>query len=124
MRSWRASPRNPFTSGKLRVVKWLVAGLGVVVLAGAGTNWFRLPESAQTTASAGSRWRAGEQLQVRGRVVRILTDDREGSPHQRFIIEADGGGTLLIAHNLNLAPRLAGLAVGEQVMVVGEYEWN
>lgn len=66
----------------------------------------------------------GRQLVVTGRVTRILPDDRDGSPHQRFIIATDGGPTLLVAHNLDLAPRLEGLNTGEEVRVYGEYEWN
>jgi hypothetical protein len=30
----------------------------------------------------------------------------------------------MIAHNLDLAPRLTGLAPGESVSLLGEYEWN
>jgi hypothetical protein len=63
-------------------------------------------------------------IEVRGIVERNLADDREGSPHQRFIIRADSGLSLLIAHNLDLAPRLQGLAPGDVVTVLGEYEWN
>jgi hypothetical protein len=66
----------------------------------------------------------GRQLLVQGRVQRTLADDREGSPHQRFIIVTDSGQSLLVAHNLDLAPRLEGLAAGEPVVVYGEYEWN
>jgi hypothetical protein len=66
----------------------------------------------------------GRMLRVEGRVIRLLADDREGSPHQRFIIETDSGLTLLVAHNLDLAPRLEGLAMGDGVRVFGEYEWS
>lgn len=66
----------------------------------------------------------GRVILVRGRVERTLADDRDGSPHQRFIIGTDSGLTVLIAHNLDLAPRLEGLAPGELVTVLGEYEWN
>jgi hypothetical protein len=66
----------------------------------------------------------GRMLKVQGRVQRTLSDDREGSPHQRFIIVTDSGQSLLVAHNLDLAPRLDGLAAGEHVAVHGEYEWN
>lgn len=66
----------------------------------------------------------GRQLQVRGAVERTLADDRDGSPHQRFIIRTNSGISLLIAHNLDLAPRLDGLAAGEQIRAFGEYVWN
>jgi hypothetical protein len=68
--------------------------------------------------------RSGQQLALRATVLRILTDDRDGSRHQRFIIRSDSGITVLIAHNIDLAPRLAGLAVGDSLMLSGEYEWN
>lgn len=67
---------------------------------------------------------SGRMLRVMGRVVRTLADDRDGSPHQRFIIATDSGQTLLVAHNLDLAPRLEELKAGEELVVYGEYEWN
>lgn len=67
---------------------------------------------------------SGLMLRVQGRVERLLADDRDGSPHQRFIIVTDSGQSLLVAHNLDLAPRLDGLAVGDQVGILGQYEWN
>jgi len=67
---------------------------------------------------------SGAQVRVEGRVVRLLPDDRDQSPHQRFIIATNDGNTLLIAHNLSLAPRLEGLAVGDVLVVAGEYERN
>jgi hypothetical protein len=83
------------------------------------------PDSGADAASqAFSQQASGRMLQVDGRVVRTLADDRDGSPHQRFIIGTDGGQTLLVAHNLDLAPRLEGLKAGERVTVYGEYEWN
>jgi hypothetical protein len=63
-------------------------------------------------------------LRVDGRVALTLADDRDGSRHQRFIIETNGGQTLLVAHNIDLAPRLDGLKAGDSVALYGEYEWN
>jgi hypothetical protein len=74
--------------------------------------------------AAFSREDSGTQLRVTGRVERLLADDREGSPHQRFIIVTDNGISLLIAHNIALASRLDGIATGDRVEVYGEYEWN
>lgn len=67
---------------------------------------------------------SGEQTRGSGVVTRILADDNDGSRHQRFILEVDSGRTLLIAHNIDLAPRIAGLKVGDTVEFYGEYEWN
>jgi hypothetical protein len=59
-----------------------------------------------------------------GTVVKLLADDRDGSPHQRFLLRVGGGGTVLIAHNLELAPRVEPLAVGDELEFAGEYVWN
>lgn len=64
------------------------------------------------------------QVQGEGRVTRILADDNDGSRHQRFIIELDSAQTILIAHNIDLAPRVSGLRVGRTIKFYGEYEWN
>lgn len=56
-------------------------------------------------------------------VTRLLPDDRKGSPHQRFLVRLPSGQTILVAHNLELAPR-APVAVGDSVEIRGEYEWN
>ena len=60
----------------------------------------------------------------RGQVVRLLPDDREGSPHQRIIVRVDGGGTVLLAHNLDLAPRVSPLAEGDMLEFAGDFVWN
>jgi len=64
------------------------------------------------------------QVQASGAVERILSDDEDGSRHQRFIVRLATGQTVLVAHNIDLAPRVAPLAVGDRVELFGEYEWN
>jgi hypothetical protein len=59
-----------------------------------------------------------------GAVVRILADDDEGARHQRFILRLDSGQTLLVAHNIDVATRVEGLAVGDVVAFRGVYEWS
>ena len=66
----------------------------------------------------------GVQVAGSGTVSRILADDDDGSRHQRFILELDSGQTLLIAHNVDIAPRLEGLKVGDQVSFYGEYAYS
>lgn len=61
---------------------------------------------------------------VAGRVQRVLADDNQGSRHQRFIVELGSGQTVLIAHNIDLAPRIPALRAGDIVEFAGEYEWN
>ncbi|WP_421711144.1 DUF3465 domain-containing protein [Alcanivorax sp.] len=64
------------------------------------------------------------QVEGAGRVVKVLPDDNEGSRHQKFILELASGQTLLVAHNIDLAPRIPDLHEGDRVSFYGEYEWN
>jgi len=64
------------------------------------------------------------QVEGEGVVTRILADDRSGSRHQRFIVRLKSGQTVLIAHNIDIAPRVAGLQKGDSVRFNGEYVWN
>lgn len=64
------------------------------------------------------------QVQGAGKVIRNLPDDVNGPRHQRFIVELSSGQTLLISHNIDLAPRINGLQVGDRVKFNGEYVWN
>jgi hypothetical protein len=64
------------------------------------------------------------QVEGEGTVASVLPDDLNGSRHQRFIIQLASGQTLLIAHNIDIAPRIDGLAVGDRVRFNGEYVWN
>ena len=64
------------------------------------------------------------QVSGQGTVSRLLDDDHDGSRHQRFILRLDSDQTLLVAHNIDLAPRIDSLAVGDMVEFNGVYEWN
>lgn len=64
------------------------------------------------------------QIQGNGEVIKILDDDTKGSRHQRFILRLNSGQTLLVAHNIDLAPRISSLETGDAVEFYGEYEWN
>ena len=64
------------------------------------------------------------QVEGEGTVIRLLSDDVNGSRHQRFIVELASGQTLLIAHNIDIAPRIDGLEAGDSVRFYGEYVWN
>ena len=67
---------------------------------------------------------SGVQVMGSGTVTRLLTDDIEGDRHQRFILKLASGHTLLIAHNIDIAPRLEGLKVGDNVSFYGEYAYS
>jgi hypothetical protein len=64
------------------------------------------------------------QVQSQGIVARVLPDDNDGSRHQRFIIRLSSSQTILIAHNIDLAPRVSSLREGDSVSISGTYEWN
>ena len=66
----------------------------------------------------------GDQFEGQGTVARILSDDNEGSRHQRFIVRQASGQTILIAHNIDLAPRVSPLNEGDSISFRGEYESN
>ncbi len=61
---------------------------------------------------------------VKGAIIRILNDDTIGENHQRFIIQLSNQQTLLIEHNIDIAPRVAGIQIGSLVYVHGDYVWN
>jgi len=64
------------------------------------------------------------QVRGQGTVERLLADDNDGDRHQRFILRLTSGQTLLVAHNIDIAPRLNGLAVGDRVAFFGEYVYS
>jgi hypothetical protein len=64
------------------------------------------------------------QVEGEGKVIRILPDDLNGPRHQRFIVQLESGQTLLITHNIDIAPRIDELEVGDSVRFNGEYVWN
>lgn len=64
------------------------------------------------------------QVEGEGVVTRLLADDLDGSRHQRFILRLASGQTILVAHNIDVAPRLRGLRKGDSVRFNGEYVWS
>jgi hypothetical protein len=81
-------------------------------------------ESDQRLARAFHEHETDLQVEGTGTVSRLLSDDNDGSRHQRFIVELKTGQTILIAHNVDLAPRIISLDVGDEIRFFGEYEWN
>jgi hypothetical protein len=65
----------------------------------------------------------GSWIEDTGIVRRLLSDDNDGSRHQRFILDLRGQLTLLIAHNIDIASRIP-LGLGDRVYFRGIYEWN
>jgi hypothetical protein len=80
--------------------------------------------SASAVEEAFEQRRSNVQVEGSGGVEKLLEDDNRGSRHQRFILRVAHGQTLLVAHNIDLAPRIDALQVGDEVRFFGEYEWN
>jgi hypothetical protein len=67
---------------------------------------------------------SGLEVEGEGTVQKVLSDDSSGDRHQRFIVELASGQTLLITHNIDVAPRVEGVRAGDRVTFKGEYVWN
>ena len=109
----------------------------VTAIAAAAIGFFaysrhNLPAAVPSTVAQGDSALAAAMLNQTskvqvdgdGTVVTILADDDEGSRHQRFIVRLASGQTVLVAHNIDLAPRVVPLNEGDKVSFSGEYEWN
>ncbi|MBL0702307.1 MAG: DUF3465 domain-containing protein [Desulfosarcina sp.] len=81
-------------------------------------------QSNQVISDAYQNQLSDIQVSGSGIVNRTLRDDNEGSRHQRFILRLPSGQTLLIAHNIDLAPKINTLQKGDVVEFYGEDEWN
>lgn len=77
-----------------------------------------------TLAQAFSSQANSLQVLVRGTVTKVLADDVSGDKHQRFVIKLASGQTLLVAHNIDISPRVPNLKTNTIVYAYGEYEWN
>lgn len=109
----------------------------VLILLGLASIYFRIipigPNQSLTSSSSAAdkaissayqAQQSGVQVGGEGVVDRVLTDDDDGSRHQRFILRLASGQTLLIAHNIDIAPRIEALRSGDRVAFYGQYEWN
>lgn len=87
------------------------------------------PAPSAPNAVVGSSERLADDHATRevtgsGTVIHLLRDDTEGERHQRILLRLPAGGTLLIAHNIDLAPRVEPLHPGDTLEFHGEYVWN
>jgi cold shock CspA family protein len=106
----------------LAAISAVVVGSGLV----SATHTVSSPATSSDSviASAFREQRNGIQFVGEGVVTRVLSDDNDGSRHQRFILKLSSGQTLLVAHNIDLAPRIVSLREGDSVAFNGVYEWN
>ena len=108
-----------------------IKGLGWVALVIIALLWRQFGPGFPTDTAMGddglaeayANKQSNVMVEIGARVDRILQDDTEGVPHQRFILKLDNGHTVLVAHNLDLATRVP-LKEWDPVMIRGEYEYN
>ncbi|UIP25987.1 DUF3465 domain-containing protein [Acinetobacter towneri] len=81
-------------------------------------------QGVQLIERAFERKQSDLQVRASGQVIAVLADDNEGSRHQKFILKLNNGQTVLVAHNIDLAPRITSLAKGDIVEFFGEYEYS
>lgn len=75
-------------------------------------------------ADAFARQLSDIAVQGEGRVLKSLPDDAKGSRHQRILLALSDGQSVLIAHNIDLAPRIPDIQPGDRIGFKGEYVWN
>lgn len=84
----------------------------------------KLSDCDRILAKAFKNKKSGFMIKLEATIVSNLADDTEGSRHQRFIVRLASGQTLLIVHNIDLAPRVVKPKTGQRVIIHGEYIWN
>ncbi|MFH3626591.1 DUF3465 domain-containing protein [Acinetobacter nosocomialis] len=81
-------------------------------------------EGLDAIKAAYDRRQSNVQVQGSGRVKAILREDNDGTKHQKFILVLKNGLSILVAHNIDLAPKIDDLHKGDIVEFNGEYEYN
>jgi hypothetical protein len=114
-----------------KIVSLIIFGIAIVAgILSTDKGGFSTAQQVLTGSDSSAISNAYEQqlsdIQVndKGKVVHLLPDDNVGSKHQKFILELATGQTILVAHNIDLAPRIDTLTKGDTVEFFGEYEWN
>lgn len=62
-------------------------------------------------------------VEATGTIKKMLPDDTDGDKHQRFIVKLSTNIEILIAHNIDTAPRVPA-GEGDAISFRGEYEWT
>ena len=121
--------KNVNLNKKLTRNKLLRLILIVLVIAGSyfydkHTNSIQIEYAGSSLEYAISNRLSNSQVQGNGIVIAVLPDDNDGSRHQKFLVKLTDGHTILIAHNIDLAPRIEVIRKGDRLTFNGEYEWN
>ncbi len=107
----------------ISIVILIVIVLGQQLFQNTSDTELTANEGADTLAEAFDKRLNDTWVEAGGQVVRLLPDDNIDSRHQRFIIETSQGQSILIAHNIDLAPRVP-VGMGDKILLKGVYEWN
>ena len=119
----------------MRLNKFLILWLSLFIAAcERAPSTALIAESEQTQVAAQSDNKALIQafknkksdifVEGSGVVKKLLPDDNKGSRHQKFLVTISDEQTLLFAHNIDLAPRIDAIQVGDSVQFRGEYVYN
>lgn len=84
----------------------------------------RAMDGAAMITKAFAAKRSDVVVEADGVVSKLLSDDNDGARHQRFIVTVARGQTVLIAHNIDVAPRVANVQAGDRISFRGEYEYT
>lgn len=112
------------TRGARLITRILVLALAGLLLSACAPTTPAAVDGDQVFATAFDQQQSGLQVDGAGTVTLILSDDDEGGRHQRFVVALASGQTLLIAHNIDIAPRVLDLGEGDAIEFKGVYEWN
>lgn len=127
----RVAERRPFVRYGV-CMKWKIWSFVLLLLAG-GLTYTNYERNAQNPAlqsdgaaeimAAYRQQRSRVWVEFQAEVIRQLADDNQGSRHQRFIVQLANQHSLLISHNIDLAPRIP-LQTSARLEIRGRYEWN
>lgn len=111
---------------KPSVKKRLIQGAFFLLIIFIGKVWHNIynqqQSSSQSISSLYTKKTSDVMVQFKAQVHRLLPDDNQGSRHQKIIV-LNGGISVLVAHNIDLAPRVP-VKQGDWINIYGEYEWN
>lgn len=74
------------------------------------------PNSKKELILKHGRWTKGE-----GTIIKVLPDDTNPPCHQRLLLKISDDRTLLITHNVDLAPRVENPQKGDFIIFYGEF---
>ncbi len=111
--------RRPLRTAVLLIAAAAAAYTGSDFVAGNGSS-----DGTAMIIEAFAAKRSDVIVEADGVVTKILSDDNEGSRYQRLIVRVADRHTVLIGHNIDLAPRVADVRSGDAISFRGEYEYN